>query len=164
MLLIDILRLIIALTGVGVFAVTLSSLARRKMTESFCLTWGLVAVMMIIAGLVLRPYGIADLMSVTALVVIVVIGYVVYKTVKIVRMSPEERKKTLIVYIKGVVAAAERELGAGQGAVKLEQVEAYFNKNAGWFLKILLVITKTENLKDLIETALKEIKEDFGGA
>lgn len=98
-----------------------------------------------------------------AIIVIIVIGYVVYKTVKIVKMSPEERKKTLIVYIKGVVAAAERELGAGQGAVKLEQVEAYFNKNAGWFLKILLMITKTENLKDLIETALKEIKEDFGG-
>lgn len=75
MLLIDILRLIIALTGVGLFAITLSSLARRKMTESFCLTWGLVSVMLIIAGMVLRPYGIADLMSVTALVVIIVVGY-----------------------------------------------------------------------------------------
>lgn len=75
MLLIDILRLIIALTGVGLFAITLSSLARRKMTESFCLTWGLVSVMLIIAGLVLKPYGIADLMSVTALVVIIVVGY-----------------------------------------------------------------------------------------
>lgn len=75
MLLIDILRLIIALTGVGLFTITLSSLARRKMTESFCLTWGLVSVMLIIAGMVLRPYGIADLMSVTALVVIIVVGY-----------------------------------------------------------------------------------------
>ncbi len=75
MFLIDILRLIIALTGVGLFAITLSSLARRKMTESFCLTWGLVSVMLIIAGLVLRPYGIANIMSVTALVVIVVVGY-----------------------------------------------------------------------------------------
>ncbi len=75
MLLIDILRLIIALTGVGLFAITLSSLARRKMTESFCLTWGLVSVMLIIAGMVLRPYGIANFMSVTALVVIIVVGY-----------------------------------------------------------------------------------------
>ncbi len=75
MLLIDILRLIIALTGVGLFAITLSSLARRKMTESFCLTWGLVSVMLVIAGLVLRPYGIANLMSVTAFVVILVVGY-----------------------------------------------------------------------------------------
>lgn len=75
MFLIDILRLILALTGVGLFAITLSSLARRKMTESFCLTWGLVSVMMIIAGLVLRPYGLANFMSVTALVVVVVVGF-----------------------------------------------------------------------------------------
>ncbi len=75
MLLMDILRLILAMTGVGLFAVTLSSLARRKMTESFCLTWGIVAAMMIIAGLVLRPYGIVSMLSPTALVVIVVVGY-----------------------------------------------------------------------------------------
>ncbi len=75
MFVIDILRLILALTGVGLFAITLSSLARRKMTESFCLTWGLVAAMMIIAGLVLRPYGIAGMLSPTAMIVIVVVGY-----------------------------------------------------------------------------------------
>lgn len=98
-----------------------------------------------------------------AIIAIVVISYVVYEVIKIIKMSPEERKQTLIIYIKGAVAAAERELGAGQGAAKLEQVEAYFNKNAGWFLKILLTITGKENLKDLIETALREIKEDFGG-
>ena len=46
-----------------------------KMTESFCLTWGLVAAMMIIAGLVLRPYGIAGMLSPTAMIVIVVVGY-----------------------------------------------------------------------------------------
>ncbi len=75
MFVIDILRLILALTGVGLFAITLSSLARRKMTESFCLTWGLVAAMMIVAGLVLRPYGIAGYLSPTAMIVIIVVGY-----------------------------------------------------------------------------------------
>lgn len=75
MLMIDLMRLILALTGVGLFAITLSSLARRKMTESFCLTWGLVALMMIVSGLVLRPYGLAGQLSLTALVVIVVVGY-----------------------------------------------------------------------------------------
>ncbi len=77
MLLIDILRVIIALTGVGVFAITLSSLARRKMTESFCLTWGLMAIIMILGGLFLRPYGIADLISPAGLVMIVIIGFCV---------------------------------------------------------------------------------------
>ena len=75
MFIIDLMRLILALTGVALFAITLSSLARRKMTESFCLTWGLVALMMIFAGLVLRPYGIAGMLSPTALVVIIVVGY-----------------------------------------------------------------------------------------
>lgn len=75
MFIIDLMRLILALTGVALFAITLSSLARRKMTESFCLTWGLVALMMILAGLVLRPYGIAGMLSPTALVVIIVVGY-----------------------------------------------------------------------------------------
>ena len=77
MLLIDILRVIIALTGVGVFAITLSSLARRKMTESFCLTWGLMAIIMILGGLFLRPYGIADLISPAGLVMIIIIGFCV---------------------------------------------------------------------------------------
>lgn len=77
MLLIDILRLIIALTGVVIFAITLSSLARRKITESFCLTWGLMAIIMILGGLFLRPYGIADLISPAGLVMIVIIGFCV---------------------------------------------------------------------------------------
>lgn len=77
MILIDILRLIIALTGVGIFAATLSSLARRKMTESFCLTWGLMAIIMILGGLFLRPYGIADLISPAGLLMIVIIGFCV---------------------------------------------------------------------------------------
>lgn len=75
MFIMDLMRLILALTGVALFAITLSSLARRKMTESFCLTWGLVALMMILAGLVLRPYGIAGMLSPTALIVIIVVGY-----------------------------------------------------------------------------------------
>ena len=77
MLLIDILRLIIALTGVVIFAITLSSLARRKMTESFCLTWGLMAIIMVLGGLFLKPYGIADLISPAGLVMIVIIGFCV---------------------------------------------------------------------------------------
>jgi hypothetical protein len=92
-----------------------------------------------------------------------IIGYVIYQIIKIVKMSPEERKEKLITYLKGVVAFIERELGAGNGPVKLEQVEKYFEKNASWFLKTILMITGKDNLRDLIEMALKEIKEDFGG-
>lgn len=49
------LRVILILTGVGLFFATLSSLAKRRMTEPFCLTWGMVSVMIILAGFLLRP-------------------------------------------------------------------------------------------------------------
>lgn len=75
MLMIDVLRIILVGTGILLFGLTLSSLARRKMTESFCLTWGLVALIMIISGIVLQPYGLGAMISASGLVIIVVVGY-----------------------------------------------------------------------------------------
>ena len=43
--------------GVVILAVTIVSLARRRMTESFCIAWGVVAVGAICAGIILRPAG-----------------------------------------------------------------------------------------------------------
>lgn len=74
MLVISIARLIMVLIGVGLFLMTLSSLARRKMTESFCLTWGVVAVVIILAGILIRPYGISGWISPTTLLLMVIIG------------------------------------------------------------------------------------------
>ena len=78
------------------------------------------------------------------IVALIAIGYLTLTIIKIIRMSPEERKTALITYIKGAVALAERDLGEGKGAAKLEQVEKYFNTHASWFLKILLTITGKE--------------------
>ena len=72
---IDILRIIMVLTGGFLFLLTLSSLARRKMTESFCLTWGLISIILILSGILLRPYGISAFISVTGLLLILVIGF-----------------------------------------------------------------------------------------
>lgn len=72
---IDILRIIMVLTGVLLFLLTLASLARRKMTESFSLTWGLVSIMLILAGILLRPYGISAFISVTGLLLILIVGF-----------------------------------------------------------------------------------------
>ena len=129
MLIIDILRLIIAITGVGIFAATLSSLARRKMTESFCLTWGIVAVMMIIAGLVLRPYGIANMMSVTALIVIVVVGYCLlggfyYITAKVSELTRKNQELAIQVSLinaeNRIMMEEIRELNKRLGIEKAE--------------------------------------------
>lgn len=72
---IDILRIIMVLTGVLLFLLTLASLARRKMTESFSLTWGLISIILILSGILLRPYGISRFISVTGLLLILIIGF-----------------------------------------------------------------------------------------
>ena len=50
-----ILRLVMVLTGVVLMGATLLSLARRKMTESFALTWGMIGAAFIFSGVNLRP-------------------------------------------------------------------------------------------------------------
>lgn len=93
---------------------------------------------------------------------VAVLTFLIYWIIKICKMNPEDRKKLLVTYLKGIVATVEKEIGAGHGAEKLQEVEKYFNEKAPWFLKILLLITGKDNLHDLIELALKEVKESFG--
>lgn len=70
----DALRIIMILTGICLAVITIVSLARRKMTESFCLTWGIVSVIFILAGILLRPYGVSSFISVTGLCLITFVG------------------------------------------------------------------------------------------
>lgn len=81
--------------------------------------------------------------------------------IKFCRLSKEEKKKLILVWIKGAVAQAEKEIGAGHGDEKFKEVEDYFHKRAPWFIKILLLATGKDSLKEIIELALKEIKESF---
>ena len=91
----------------------------------------------------------------------VILAYVVYKAIVIFKMDPEERKKTLITYLKGLVALAEQEIGSGHGAEKLALVEEWFKEKAPFVYKAALLLFGKDNLKELIEQALKEIKESF---
>lgn len=90
-----------------------------------------------------------------------VLAFIIYKIVQIAKMKPEERKQLIKTYLKGLVAEAEKQIGAGNGDIKFAQVEEWFNKKAPMILKIVLSILGKETLKDLIEDALKEIKESF---
>lgn len=92
---------------------------------------------------------------------VAIIGFIAIKVIKIVNMTPEERKKLLLTYLKGLVALAEKEIGSGHGAEKLELVEKFFKEKAPFVYKASLMIFGKENLKELIEEALKEIKESF---
>ena len=51
----DGLRIFMIAMGVVILAGTIISLARKHMTESFCIAWGVVSAAAILAGIVLRP-------------------------------------------------------------------------------------------------------------
>lgn len=88
-------------------------------------------------------------------------SFIIYKIGKVVKMQPEERKKLLITYLKGLVAQAEQHIGSGHGAEKLAEVEKYFQEKAPFLYKMCLRLVGKDSLKELIEIALKEIKDSF---
>lgn len=69
------LQIIMILTGAFLLCRTISSLARRKMTEPFCLSWGMIAVIIILAGCLLRPAGWNQYISYTGMVLLLLIGF-----------------------------------------------------------------------------------------
>lgn len=87
--------------------------------------------------------------------------FLIVNVIKFSKMSKEEKKELLITYLKGLVAYAEKQLGSGKGAEKLKLVEDAFNKKAPFIYKLLLKAVGAKDLKDLIETALAEVKRDF---
>lgn len=95
----------------------------------------------------------------------IVLGIIVYAVINIIKytkMTPEERKKVLKTYLKGLVALAEQEVvGSKKGEEKLQMVEDYFNKKAPTVYKLLLTLIDKDNLKEIIEEALDEVKKTF---
>lgn len=67
-----VIRLVLMTIGVVLLVVTIFSLARRKMTETFCLVWGVLAVMFVLAGLVLQPSLWSVYISTTGSVIILI--------------------------------------------------------------------------------------------
>ncbi len=99
-----------------------------------------------------------------AVVICIVIVVIAIFLIKFFSMNAEERKLALKTYLKGLVALAEQEIvGTKRGQEKLEMVQEYFQKKAPMVYKITLLLLGKDNLTQLIEDALKEIKESFGG-
>lgn len=71
------LRIIMIATGVFLFGVTLFSLAKRRMTEPFCMTWGLISLIIILAGILLRPDEWNHYISTKGMLLVVLIGFCV---------------------------------------------------------------------------------------
>ena len=84
------------------------------------------------------------------------ITFLVIKIVKFAKMSKDEKIKLLKTYLKGIISLAEQEIvGDKKGA-------DYFNKKAPTVYKIVLLLLGKDNLKQLIESSLEEIKQAFG--
>ena len=58
-----ILKIVIILLGAFLLCDAIFSLAKRRMTESFCLMWGLISVIIIIIGIIIRPSKLSDFLS-----------------------------------------------------------------------------------------------------
>lgn len=71
----DILRVCIILVGFLLLCVTVTSLAKRRMTETFCMIWGGVSFLVILAGIMLRPVILKNYISTTGLVILSLVAF-----------------------------------------------------------------------------------------
>lgn len=98
----NILQIIMIATGLLLFVVTMNSLARRRMTESFSLAWGLISLILILAGLFLRPSGWSRYLSTMGMVLVVMIGFCViyvayFMSVKLSELSRKNQELAIQV-------------------------------------------------------------------
>lgn len=66
----NLLKAFIIILGVVLLMKAVLSLAKRKMTEPFCLVWATLSCLMIIAGLLLQPYQLDHYVSKRVLILI----------------------------------------------------------------------------------------------
>ena len=90
---------------------------------------------------------------------LVAIAALTWFIIKLVKMKPEEREELIIQILIGLVTAAENYfVGEGRGQEKIAWVQEQFNKTAPWFVKIVLMVTKTADFNELVKKALEQAK------
>lgn len=68
----DILRIVMASGGVLILMETVMSLSVRRLKEQFCLFWGVISVLLILAGIFLRPRVWSRYVSHTGTIIIII--------------------------------------------------------------------------------------------
>ena len=69
----DVLRLFVIVAGAYMLLKAILSLAKRKMTEPFCLAWGVLSALMILSGILLNPSQLDGYISTRGLILIIII-------------------------------------------------------------------------------------------
>ena len=69
----DVLRLFVIVAGAYMFMKAILSLAKRKMTEPFCLAWAVLSALMIFSGILLNPSQLDGYISTRGLILIIII-------------------------------------------------------------------------------------------
>ena len=69
----DVLRLFVIVAGAYMFLKAILSLAKRKMTETFCLAWAVLSALMILSGILLNPSQLDGYISTRGLILIIII-------------------------------------------------------------------------------------------
>lgn len=69
----DVLRLFVIVAGAYMFLKAILSLAKRKMTEPFCLAWAVLSALMILSGILLNPSQLDGYISTRGLSLIIII-------------------------------------------------------------------------------------------
>lgn len=69
----DVLRLFVIVARAYMFLKAILSLAKRKMTEPFCLAWAVLSALMILSGILLNPSQLDGYISTRGLILIIII-------------------------------------------------------------------------------------------
>jgi len=72
------LQIIVIVAGVLIFILDIGLLAKRRLSEPVAITWGFVAVIFIIGGIVLRPNGWIKYMSPAGMILLILVGFCLF--------------------------------------------------------------------------------------
>ena len=69
----DLLTIFLIMMGICLLVMAILSLAKRKMTEPFCLSWAIVSVLLVICGILIEPSELERYVSLRILILIFLI-------------------------------------------------------------------------------------------
>ena len=122
----DLLTIFLIVMGICLLVMAILSLAKRKMTEPFCLAWAVVSVLIVICGILIEPSELERYVSLRILILIflIMIGIVWILWFISTQLSILMRKnQELAMQISLLNQDSERMLK------KLEELEKRFNQH-----------------------------------